>query len=540
MGEAFDLSAFIQAKGLAGEQVEVQLFVKPDDDNKAKPTLLKKKNITIKDDAPLELKFQQKSSVAGDLEYIMQVRLKNSRKESNLLDNEIRKTIHILDRKTRILLIASGPMRDYRFVRNMLFRHSSIDLDVWLQTVDPSTVGQVSQESNNLLTKFPETAAELFNYDVIIAFDADWLRVNKDQRAKLQQWVAEHSGGLILVAGEIYTTQIVENKKELEGIHTLYPVVLRRSLGEFQLDDDANQPWPVELTKDGKETSLLRVNESKENTKSVWERLAGIYRCYPTGGAKVGAVVYSYFSNHRAINDQGKPILMASQFYGSGRVFYLGSSEMWRLRYLGEKFYDRFWTKIIRDVAQGRLQRGHQRGILLLERNQYFLGQTVRIRAQLLSQQMDPLNINQVKTEIITPMGKPLFPVRNLLIDKNRPGQYQGDFRANQTGTYRLRVPIPDSNDHLEAKISVVIPALELENSQQNIRLLTDLSRDTGGQYLAFSEIEKELPGLFPSRGEQVLVDERIETLWDRKWVLYFLVIVLAVEWIMRKWLKLA
>ena len=63
-----------------------------------------------------------------------------------------------------------------------------------------------------------------------------------------------------------------------------------------------------------------------------------------------------------AQNEHGQPILFAAQFYGSGRTFYVGSPELWRLRAVDEEYFDRFWTKVIREVGQGRLRRGTARG----------------------------------------------------------------------------------------------------------------------------------------------------------------------------------
>ena len=48
-----------------------------------------------------------------------------------------------------VLLIAGGPMRDYRFLRNMLYRHRRFDCDVWLlkplPPVQLSTVTRTTQ-----------------------------------------------------------------------------------------------------------------------------------------------------------------------------------------------------------------------------------------------------------------------------------------------------------------------------------------------------------------------------------------------------------
>ena len=64
-------------------------------------------------------------------------------------------------------------MRDFIFLRNQLFRDKEIISDVWLQSGKPG----ISQEANEVLYKFPETADELFEYDAIVAFDAPILTI---------------------------------------------------------------------------------------------------------------------------------------------------------------------------------------------------------------------------------------------------------------------------------------------------------------------------------------------------------------------------
>ena len=55
--------------------------------------------------------------------------------------------------------------------------------------------------------------------------------------------------------------------------------------------------------------------------------------------------MYAYFSDPRTQSASGLPVLLASQYYGAGRVIYLGSPEMWRMWSIDEVYYDRFWTK---------------------------------------------------------------------------------------------------------------------------------------------------------------------------------------------------
>jgi hypothetical protein len=546
VGDPYDFSAFIQGYGLAGKTATVELLSRPEGDEKTQPKVIETREIRVREDgAPIEVRFRQTPTVAGGVELYVRVRPPAGVRELSEDDNERRKTVNVIDRKMHVLIVASGPMRDYRFLHTMLNRHSSIDVDIWLQTVSPSSVGQVSQESKRLLVEFPKTAAELFDYDVIVAFDPDWSRIPVEGRKFLAKWVGEHGGGLILVAGDIYTPQLAATTDDaLKELQTLYPVALSASISELSLDAKSEQPWPVVLTPEGVNAGFLQLADNSPDVKTQWHEFPGVYRCYPTGPPKKAATVYARFGDPRVQNEHGQPILFAAQFYGSGRILYIGSPEMWRLRAVEEAFFERFWTKTIREVGQGRLQRGTARGLLLLERSQYALGQMVRIRANLLDPQLNPLEVDAVELNIFDPHGTPLTAPRMLRRDSDpdKRGQYWAEFRAAVPGTYRVLVrPQPDDDkQNLNARIDVVLPNLESDNPRQNAKLLTDLARETGGKYLPIEKAAAELPALLPDRGERFAVDEQLRALWDQEWVLYLLVGLLGFEWVIRKILRLA
>ncbi|MGH7202120.1 MAG: hypothetical protein ACREJB_16060, partial [Planctomycetaceae bacterium] len=492
------------------------------------------------------------------------------------------------------LLMAGGPMRDYRFVRNMLYRHGAVEMDVWLQTVLPATATLVSQESNELLTQFPETKEDLFDYDVIAAFDPDWSQIPEEGRANLVEWVADHAGGLILIAGDVHTPRLASEDEELSAILELYPVFLGSYLLDFQYDSDSDQPWKLGFTSEGENAGFLQLGENPAESATVWEEFAGVYRAYPTAGAKAGATVYAHFTDPRTQTEHGQPILLASQFYGSGRTLYLGSAEIWQLRSQSDEIYDRFWTKAIREVGQGRLKRGAGRAMLLPERDEYYLGQTVRVRARLLDPQYEPLSLPDVAVEVVDPTGRPLIPALTLQHDPARPGQYVGDFRVSKVGKYALELKVPETDEIVTHTLQVRLPNVEAEHPEQNAKLLSDLARETGGRYLPLddmaalarpfasevevaalersldvpglpsaeearlenelrraearlrsgakerSQAEEEFSSLFPNRSEEFPLRDQIHTLWDRQFMLYLLVLILSVEWLTRKLLKMA
>lgn len=537
VGDAFELSAFIQAQGLAGKRAIVELLLKPED-VQGEPVLAESREIEILEEGvPTKVSFERTPTDAGSFEYFLRVKPTSRLIELSDSDNERRKAINVVDHKTKVLIVAGGPMRDYQFVRNMLFRHSAIDTDIWLQSADAS--GAVSQESDKLLTSFPKTKEDLFAYDVLLAFDPDWKQLKSEQFDLLHEWVFSQSAGIVFISGDVFSPETA-SANELARIRELYPVVLNPILLDSGNDLRNPQAWPVQFTREGMEAGFLQVTDDPVTSSLVWKNFTGFYGCYPTNGAKAGATVYAHFGDPRVQTNFGQPIVLASQYYGAGRILYLGSPELWRLRATDEDHYDRFWTKAIRDVGQARLKHGNTRGTIMIERNQYILGQTVRVRVQVLDPQFNAITDNTVALDIIDPNGKPLLPPLKLQPDTGRPGQHVASFRVGVPGTWRIELPIPQSRDRVIEKIDVTLPNLETDNARQNAQLLRQMADDTGGGYYSIAEAITEAAKKLPDQGEEFQIDQQLKTLWDREWLMYLLAALLSIEWLTRKLLKLA
>ena len=282
---------------------------------------------------------------------------------------------------------------------------------------------------------------------------------------------------------------------------------------------------------------------TRPTPKRQWKEFPGVYRCYPTAGAKAGATIYANFGDPRVQNEHGQPILFAAQFYGSGRTLYLGSPEMWRLRAVDEAFFERFWTKAIREVGQGRLRRGTARGLLLLERSQYALGQTIRIRANLLDPQLNPLEVESVELDVFDPHGAPL-DLSALAPTRSRQGRASTGPTSGPPCRERIACWCGRS-PRMKNRTSPPRSTWCCRTSNRTTRVRTRNCSQTwrarpGGKYLPIEKAAVELPALLPDRGERFAVDEQLRALWDQEWVLYLLVGLLGFEWVIRKLLRLA
>lgn len=534
----------IQSEGFAGRTVDVELLAREADAAAGAIERVGREQITFQADGEVvPVQFDIEPSEIGRL--VLDLRIIAPTDDQYPLDNHREVELEVVESQTKVLLVASGPTRDYRFLRNQLRRDRHATVDVWLQSAQPG----ISQDADRILDGFPLTKEELYSYDCIVAFDPDWTQLDAQQVDLLESWVAEEAGGLIVVAGPIHTASWVQSPEHIK-IRALYPVEFQKRL--TLLDDGlygSKVPWPIDFSREGLESDFLWLADTPEESQSLWSRFAGVFGCYTVKGPKPGARVLGRFSDPDAGLSTERPVYIAEQFYGGGRVLYIGSGEMWRLRTVDQGYFEVLYTKLIRHVSQGRLLRGSSRGQLLVERDRYSVGDEVVVRAQLTSASREPLVAERVIARVIDPEGKS----ENLMLaaDLDRPGNFIGQFDVRQEGSYRIELQVPDAADEqLIRRIQATVPNLEFEKTRRNEALLTALATRTEGRY--YPNLRTALEGNKDVRPLAAQIDSReeIETIrgtadvdfeeWIHKVLLAVICGALCTEWLVRRLIRLA
>ncbi|HJT30775.1 MAG TPA: vWA domain-containing protein [Pirellulales bacterium] len=543
-GDRYTVTGFLQAQGLAGKSVTVELESRDATEKAAAEGKLEAtQEVTLGGDGEVvPVRFELTPTEAG--RRTLKLRVRPPAADRNPSDNQQEADVEIVDRKTRVLLFAGGPTREYQFLRNQLRRDRDVVVDVFLQ----SGAAGISQDAHTILDAFPTTPEALFEYDALVAFDPDWRQLSATQQELVERWVSDQAGGLIVIAGPVYTDHWAQDAA-LGKIRGLYPVEFHRRLtllGDSR--HEADEPWPIEFTRDGAEAEFLWIEDSLSASVRAWADFPGVYGHYSVRGAKPAATVYAYFADPRAAEAGQKPVYLVGQFFGAGRVFYLGSGEMWRLRAKDDAYFERFYTKLLRHVSQGRLLRGSQRGVLLVERDRYFLGGTVDVRAQLADSRLAPLELPRVPLEITLP--DTTHQSIQLLADPTKKGGYRGQFTVRKEGTYLLELPVPDSDERLSRRVQVKMPELEREHPQRNDALLSEIARQTGGLYYVGLEAalgenrgpsaSKPLIEVLRDASRTVTTISTPTPLWSNAWTMCALCGLLCLEWLIRRLAKLA
>lgn len=532
----------VHAEGMRNRNFTVELFAKFGPD--APATRIGSQQVDILTDEQSEsVEFEIVPSEIGRIQ--LEARINAPTDDQFAKDNIRTSEIEVIETSTKVLLLTSGATREYRFLRNQLRRDKHTTVDVLLQMSPPG----ISQDADRVLTAFPSDKSELYEYDCIVAFDPDWTQLDASEVELLADWVSEQAGGLIIIAGPVHTASLVQSAEHAK-IRALYPVEFQRRLS--LLDDGiygSAVPWPLAFERAGQEAEFLALADTTSESLAVWDSFPGVYGCYAVKGAKPGAQVYARYSDPDAGISTQRPVYLAEQFYGSGRVFYMGSGEMWRLRAVDPGLMEKFYTQLVRHVSQVRLERGSSRGMLLLTRDSYRVGEEVPLRALLRTASQEPYVAGQVSLRINDPEGKSADVI--LIADENRPGTFLGQFTVKAQGDYRLEMPAPDAVDEvITRQLQVSLPDREFNQTRRNETLLASLAATTGGRYYptlqSVVEGVDEVPRLgqaIESRAETKIQRGQESAAFTEKVHMTLLGLIcgaLSLEWLLRRLMRLA
>jgi hypothetical protein len=552
-GDKFPVTGMVQGYGTAGRTAKVELL-QSTGSAESGATFQKVEERAVLLGAEGELvpvRFEITPEQPGKVQY--QIRVSLNAPDADPKDNEKTARVEVIERKSRVLVIAGGPSREYQFLKNLLHRDKDTTLHVLLQ----SGAEGMSQEADELLFEFPETAEELFEYDGIVAFDPDWEKLDQSQAELLERWVAEEGGGLVVVAGPVFTPLWSSRRPGdpvADLIKALYPVAFyyqgsaTLDLGRF----GGEKAWPIEFTPDGVDAEFLWLGEDSTANAAAWASFDGVFGYYAVKDPKPAARVYARFGDPDTALDGTLPIYMAGHIFGSGRVFFQASGEMWRIRAVDETYFEQYYTKLLRWATQGRLSRDSKRGVLLVDKDRGLLGDQFTIRAMLKNQQLQPLSDAEVPAVLVTPEGKREALRLRQLKEGARPGMFGGDFTALLEGDYRveLRPPGSDTDELLTREVRVRVPALEIEKPERNDAVLRELADKTGGSY--FVGMDDALDRASTGRSLVRSIEPQDQTSYlpgtpDRDfernlmgWLMGLICGVLSIEWLIRRLSKLA
>lgn len=450
---------------------------------------IESKVIHFQEPGSIPFEFNLTEKKAGNYRYsVSATPLEN---ESDYEDNLSTVDVEVVDRKAKVLLFAGGPNREFRFLRNQLFRDPSVELNVYLQSADQGAF----QEGDELLEEFP-AESKLFNeYDCVVAFDPAWDLLTVDQTEMVRKWVAEESGGLVVVAGPVNTpgwTSRAQNDPVVSPIRKLYPVTFFGQVnGAIRLGrSGGDEAFPLTFTRASAAYDFLKFDNDPKENKRLWDQVE-LFGFYAVNDEKAGADVIALFSDPLTRQGGKQPIYLASQLYGNGRVFFQASSELWRTRGVGPEFFEQYYSRLIRWTSQGRLFRDDKTLSLIVDKPKCLVGDVVTLRAMVNKrtpefEAIPALDVSHFHQTGEFPDGLKLKRIDNV----GESLSFETRFRVSVPGRHHFKtiVAVGDKQEIIETELIANIPNLELARTSRNDEGLKILAEVSGGKYYLSNE----------------------------------------------------
>lgn len=450
-------------------------------------------------------------------------------------DNNARAvTVELIDRPIRVLYVEGYPRWEYRYLKNMLLREESIASSMLLLSADRA----FAQEGDVPITRPPRDAEEMEQFDVIVLGDVPLDYFTPAQVQLMRDHVANNGAGLLWIGGERFTPDSYEGSPLADLLPMRRPGSVARAEPQ---PDHAMQPTPLAGT-----LSVLRL-AGPESDEDDWPvGLPPLRWVQDITPLKPTADVLALDPN-----DTERPLVTRLR-YGSGQSLYVATDETWRWRFgRGELYFEQFWIQLVRMLGRSRVQaEGTDRAQLIVSARRVGVGQTVVVElttrdTALLERQLPKVDI------VVTSVGGDGEPIDLLELrpagametsgdQTQTPGRrmWSATWQPTVAGEMLLRVNDPALDDlNLTAAIEVIASDDELRQPAPDHERLVALAGQTDGRVVALEALA-ELPAMVPNRARMTPDDTR-EPLWHSPLALGALLVLLTLEWIGRKWIRL-
>ena len=447
--------------------------------------------------------------------------------ENNLRPMEI----ELIDRPLRVLYVDGYPRWEYRYVKNLLVREKTVESSVMLISADRD----FAQEGNQPITRLPRSSEEFAAFDVIILGDVPATFFSPQQLDMIRAHVAERGAGLLWIAGprsmpSSYAGTALADLLPMRGSLklpaigeqvTMAATALAERLGVLRLQTAVNDQsgWPTELADPG----------------TGWSRLFYAQRIEP-GLLKPAAEVLAQTVN--AFGGTQLPLVINMR-YGAGQSIYVATDEIWRWRYgRGELLHEQFWVQMIRMLGRESLITGGEPAQLDISPRRVEINQPMRIELRLLDSQLVSPQRTTVRVALENANGQRIGELELQRVE-GTDDRFAAVYLPDTPGDIRVKLDDASLGPALrvQAPAEVFAPDDELQKPQTDHDLLRNLAESTGGRVLAPDEFA-DLSTL-PNRAVKT-INPLTEPIWDSPLALILALVVLTMEWVGRKVLRLA
>ena len=506
----------LDASGLSGRTVDVVLKERDSAPPVARTT------VTVDDSpGPQTVRIPYRPTTVGEFEYEVEVVPLSDEEDTS--DNRLTATISVRDDKIRVLYVESFPRFEYRFVKHMLERDGTIELNIVLQQADRG----FSRIDGTAIPLFPVRREELFAYDVLILGDIDLTYFGAQSLQNVHDFVTEKGGGAIFIAGPRHNPADFRNT----ALADLLPMDVNTVRMPPQYVEEEFRVQPTEL---GVISPHMQLADSPEASRGVWEDLQTVRWFVEVNDLKPAARVLA--EHPSKTGSQGLPLpLFIMQYVGSGKVLFHATDETHRWRKLDfqEVDFARYWVQTIRYLSRAKLLGENAFAELTTDRRKYIRGETVRFRVRFPDERDAPADENDVNIVIEQQGGRQqTLPLRRNNINR---GVFEGRLQDAEQGRFRAWiVSASQSGQGPAVDFDVAAPPGEYERTEMNESEMREAATATGGRFYLVTDVDDLVQDL--PEGRQIVVESlQPIPIWNHPLFVGLVLALVSAEWLLRR-----
>jgi uncharacterized membrane protein len=522
-GREFKIDLTVHASGMKGRTVPLYF-------NRGK-NLVATRNIAIDNDA-----FEQSVTLSftprelGTHGFSLNIPVQPG--EQIARNNQREFKIDVQRDKIRVLTLSGSPAWNYRFLRMAMKQDPLIELVsfVFLRTPTDSVDVPESQLS---LIPFPIDdifLEELKNFDLIVLDDfSHRAYFNPMYLERVRDFVRD-GGALAMFGGP---RGFDSGGYDETALREVLPVELDGK-GAFQ------QPNSVRpsLTPAGRAHPITRLLPDPKGNEEAWSRMPPL-----TGLNRVRAVrgetLLSAGPDGAA---PGAPLLAVGRF-GKGRSLALMSDDAWRWNFIavGNKETPQHHLKFVRQAVRWLVREPSFEQVQIRPVPTARPGEKVTIKLNVLKDDFTPTREASVQLRVFGADGEAVPVSASAMAEE---GEYSGEFTPTREGAYRIEAEASLGGKPLgkdRGSFTAAFAYGETDDGLPRHDLLKRIAESSKGEYYSINQWDEtaleRIAARLDSIAPSAIVEQRQTRLWSHLWPFSIILLLLSVEWWMRrKW----
>ena len=520
-GSSVEMTATVVAHGYGRDPIDVRLLAsgRPIDIRRVAPAA---------DGMPVKIAFELPPAGQEPVVYTVDVTARDG--EAAASNNTRRALVQPIGRKRRLLFLQGSPGYEHGFLARAWAGDPLIDLDTVVRKGQNDRgeatfyVQAAGSRAASLASGLPGDRATLFAYDGIVLGNATRDLLSDADIDLLDAFVAERGGGVLLFGGRSFAP----GGLAAGALGGLLPVGPRQgAFDAARASVSAGATNRLALTPEGQRHAVLRLDTAREASARRWSTAPALADVAPMGPPRPGAQVLAVASS----GGMARPVL-AVQRYGEGRTMVFAGEASWRWkmqRPLQDRLYDTFWKQAARwlsapapDPVAVDVDADAQPGA------QSTIGVTVR------NERFEPIRDASVDVVVRDERGGQEV-LKASLADAAR-GRYTVSWRPAARGLFRVSASARRASERMSsADRDVFAGGADLETADPRRRddLLARIAEATGGRQFTAREFAQIGPAL--QAQADAAPTTTVQELWHGPWTFVGLILLLSLEWALRR-----